>query len=155
MNVKYDSFNTTDVAEILGVDKTTVSLWCQNGVIRYQDVSEPGSQRPRYLFTNEEVDRIKGLRAKYGRRTWVNYAKAELQKKTKIAEAVPAKTPVAHIKGVTIMEEKKETTPMNNKLEMKIDELRELKEELANIEARRNQILNQIELVKDEIVEAV
>lgn len=72
MNAKYDELNTSDVATMLGVQKCTVAYWCQKGYIKFQDISNPGSNRPRYLFDVEEVNRVAKLKEKYGK-SWVNH----------------------------------------------------------------------------------
>lgn len=73
MNVSYEEYNTSDVAQLLGVERRTVTWWCRNGYIKYQDVSGPGSTKPRYLFTVDEVNRVSNLIDKYGKRKWMDY----------------------------------------------------------------------------------
>lgn len=69
MNVGYADLNTSDVATMLGVQKCTVSLWCRQGRIRFQNVSD-GTSRPRYLFTDDEVERVRKLIDMYGK-NWI------------------------------------------------------------------------------------
>lgn len=73
MNVSYKELNTVDVAKALKMDKTTVAAWCRKGYINYQDVSEPGSSKPRYQIPQWEFDRIQKLIRKFGKRQWMLY----------------------------------------------------------------------------------
>lgn len=149
MNVKFDGYNTADVAEILKVNKAAVGQWVHNGWIIAQDVSEPGSTVPRFLYTDEEVDRVKRLRKKYGR-FWGRQSKLELDAER---EAVNALNPVSNTEEV---EDKVLDKPSGkNPLIMKIEKVKDLKDELENIEARRNQILAEIEQLKNEIIDAI
>lgn len=78
MNVGFEELNTEDVAKMLGVSRCTVTAWCRQGSISYQDLSESGSKRPRFRITEAEVTRIKKLRKKYGRRGWLKYSREGL-----------------------------------------------------------------------------
>lgn len=94
MNVGYADLNTSDVATMLGVQRCTVSLWCRQGRIKYQNVSD-GTNRPRYLFTDDEVNRVSKLIDKYGKKNWVLHNHIDEGEKTEEASA-----PVATIKDV-------------------------------------------------------
>lgn len=92
MNVGYENLSTADVATILGVNKTSVTLWCRKGYIRYTNVGE-GDISPRYMFDEDEIERVRKLRDRYGR-SWILYAKADnhtaiASKQTAIEEINP------------------------------------------------------------------
>jgi DNA-binding transcriptional MerR regulator len=82
MNVAFNEISTSDAAKILGVQKCTIALWCRQGKIRFQDVSNSGSSRPRYLFTDDEIDRVLKLIEKYGKRDWLFHNDIDDDKKT-------------------------------------------------------------------------
>ena len=151
MNVGFDGYNSVEVGEIMGVDKSSVIYWCRNGYIRYQDVSEPGSTMPRYLFTDDEVSRVKGLRKKYGR-AWVRHSNEGLtMPKPKTEDTVVPS--VANIKSsVNEVHDKSNGT---NGIIRRIEKVKELKDELNDLEARRNQIMAEIEILKNEIIDAI
>lgn len=89
MNVSYKELNTVDVAKALKLDKTTVAAWCRKGYINYQDVSEPGSSKPRYQIPQWEFDRIQKLIRKFGKRQWMLY-----NEKDKVRAAQEHMTPI-------------------------------------------------------------
>ena len=78
-NVGYADINTQDAATLLGTTKWNVQNWCRWGYIKYINVGE-GTQRPRYMFTEDEIDRVDKLIKKYGKRGWFNHVKDELNK---------------------------------------------------------------------------
>ncbi len=73
MNVDYKHLNLSDVAKMLKVYRNTLRSWCLKGFIDYVDVSEPGSNYKRYQFSEDEVNRVKKLMKKYGKKRWVNH----------------------------------------------------------------------------------
>lgn len=73
MNVTFDNINTADAATMLGVHTTTVSYWCRNGLIRFTDLSD-GTNKSRYMFTADELDRVNNLITKYGKKGWTKHS---------------------------------------------------------------------------------
>ena len=151
MNVRFDMNSTGDVAKMLGVTPAVIASWCRLGVISFSDVSEPGSARPRYMFTDDEVTRVMNLRGKYGK-AWMRHAKETVVPQVdKVIEA--PKPQLAYIKELS--DEAKKRRESVDKLADKIERVRDLKEELNDIEARRNQLLREIELIKNEIFDEI
>lgn len=72
MNVGYADINTQDAATMLGVQQQTVTNWCRQGHIRFFNVSD-GNKKPRYLFTDDEINRVSKLIDNYGKYNWVHY----------------------------------------------------------------------------------
>ena len=87
-NVGYENYNTSDVATMLGVQKCTVGYWCKHGYIGYQDVSSPGSSRPRYMFDEDEVNRVSKLIDKYGKKNWILHNRNSELKPVIVSESV-------------------------------------------------------------------
>lgn len=149
MNVGYEEMNCADLARALKLDKTSVALWCRQGKIIFQDVSEAGSQRKRYLIPAYEAEYIMGLFKKYGKRNAMkHYAtdrplRDDLEAKqilTKLADD----TPVAQ----------SESKPMtdDDKLLNSIIYIREVKERIEDCKAELAQLENEYRELKEEIV---
>lgn len=78
-NVGYVDINTADAATLLGVSKWSIQDWCKKGYIKYINVGE-GNFRPRYMFTEDEIERIRRLMEEYGS-NWRNHSKEGLSNK--------------------------------------------------------------------------
>ena len=150
MNVGFEEFNTEDVAKMLGLTRCTITGWCRNGFIRYQDVSETDSRKPRYLIPESEVNRIKRLIKKYGNRKWLLYAKEDIEE-----EVIEHKTvePVMEAKAQSEIKKNDEFNP--DKLMNTLMYIKDIKERLEDIEAERNQLLGELELMKKEIIDSI
>lgn len=72
MNVGYADISAQDAATMLGVQQQTVTKWCREGQIRFFNVSD-GNKKPRYLFTDDEINRVSKLIDNYGKYNWVHY----------------------------------------------------------------------------------
>lgn len=86
MKIAKNELTTNEVAVMLGVKVCTVSWWCRSGFIKYQDISDMGSNIPRYVFDVEEVNRVSQLRTKYGR-SWINHIERPEAVESKPVEA--------------------------------------------------------------------
>lgn len=160
MNVAYDQFSTQDVAKIIGITPQTVAAWVRGGVMDATDVSD-GTSKARYMFTDEEVTRVQGLIKTYGKQKWVYKAKKENKKAQKAQAVVPFESqPVEQKKPIvpfedTLPQAKEKPIFDADKVMNKLLRVQELKERLEDIEAERNQVLKEIELLKEEIVEVI
>lgn len=83
-NVGYADINTADAATLLGVSKWSIQQWCKNGCIQYINVGE-GDFRPRYMFTEDEVERVRKLMEKYGH-AWRKHSKEGISNKNQKSE---------------------------------------------------------------------
>lgn len=92
-NVGYADINTVDAATLLGVSKWNVQDWCRKGYIKYINVGE-GNYRPRYMFTEDEVERIRRLMEKYGS-DWRNHANEGLSNNAKPEPEVSITTTIS------------------------------------------------------------
>ena len=145
MNVKFDQLNTADVARILKVTASCVSAWCRKGYIRGIDISDEGTSNARWLISEEELARIQRCREKHGR-NWLMYSMKELQ----IEDGAVAEEDVKEITYVSDYTPPKQSA---DKISILYGNLQQAKEELENIEARRNQLINEINNLRNEIVE--
>lgn len=149
MNVAYDQFGTNDVAKILGTTPQTVSGWVRKGHIQATNVSD-GVEKARYMFDDDEVTRVQKLIKQYGKFAWMNHSTV----------AKPVALPVTQIKMVEaprpeIAAPKPEPSFNADKVMNKILKIQDLKQELEDIEARRNQLINEIEGLKSEVMEVI
>ena len=87
MNVGYENLSAPDVATILGVSRCTVTSWCREGYIKYINVGN-GSERPRYMFEEDEVERVRKLIEKYGTKSWISHTKEPKKIETKPKAAI-------------------------------------------------------------------
>jgi hydroxymethylpyrimidine pyrophosphatase-like HAD family hydrolase len=154
MNVKFDEINTTDAAKLLGVTRTTVTYWCRKGWIKFQNVGE-GNLRPRYLFTDDEVQRVMDLMKKYGKEHWHEHANEGFK-----AEANSRKAPIDPVIRAYVKSESKVSEPDvemkdDDSILLTISKIRELKERRENLEAELTQVEIEIKLLKDEVMKAL
>ncbi len=152
MNVTYDKFNTQDVAKIIGVAPQTITAWVRSGFVNATNVSD-GTEKARYMFTDDEVTRIQTLIKTYGTRKWMLYAKSKVEiKSTALGDVAIVAPAPADIKKDKPAQPKKFDA---DKVMDKILELQDLKERLENLEAERNQLVNEIEMLRKEITEVL
>ncbi len=157
MNVKFEDLNCEDVGKMLKLDKSTISAWCRKGYINFQDVSEPGSKRPRYLIPQWEFDRVSKLIRKYGKRNWILYnadSKDDAAAKYWIEQNVllpqPEETFVEPVVEESPKEEVKSGFDPDKAMKTLLD-IQDIKERLEDLEAERNQLLGELKLMKEEI----
>lgn len=139
MNAAYNQTSAADAARIFGVAPQTVTLWCRNKIIKYQDISEAGSKKARYVIPDNEVDRVHALIQKYGKRNWM-FSNNDEEPQTREEEEV--------------MSNSTET-----RYESKADEIartiiyiQDIKERLEDLEAERNQLVNELETMRNEVL---
>ena len=176
MNVSYEYMNVEDAARILKRDKSTITAWCRKGIISYQDVSEPGSKRPRYLIPDWEINRIKKLMAKYGVKKWLFYneqSKKEMEIKFRDDEEEGIKNgticpcefevnqvPLDLSVPVKIKEEEEELPTRRQRIDpddilKTIMYIQDINDRLEDLEAEKNQLINEREACKKEVMEAM
>lgn len=124
MNVAFDKNNTSDVATMLGVSPQVIASWCRKGLIKATNVSD-GDKKARWLISDEEVQRVSDLIRKHGVRMWTTYAAVE---------------PVEKVAVVPVVEVKK-AEPSDEFVDL-YWKIKEAKEELENVIARKNQLEN-------------
>lgn len=122
MNVAFDKNNTSDVATMLGVSPQVITSWCRQGLIKAINVSD-GTKKARWLISDEEVQRVSNLINKYGARMWITYADV---------------VPIVEVKKPATVSK---TEPSDEFVDL-YWKIKEAKEELENVIARKNQLEN-------------
>lgn len=148
MNVAYDRFNSQDVAKILGVAPQTVTYYVRHGFMQATNVSD-GTNKARYMFTDEEVTKVQKLMKEHGKYSWTKYV-------NDTKDIPPVKEPIVEEQHEFDEFDKlvvKNVTPEFNpdKLMNKILKLRDLEEECGNVKARYNQICKEIAMIRNDI----
>ena len=145
MNVGYDHLSTTDVATILGVNRTNVTIWCREGYIKFTNVGD-GNKRPRYMFDEDEVERVRRLREKYGR-NWILYAKSN--------EVKPAK-PIAKANDLDTMIDPDDYIPDDtDEITGYIKKIRALKVQRDKLLVELDSIDESIKTMREKVIAAI
>ncbi len=148
MNVGYADINTADAATMLGVQQQTVSNWCRQGYIRFFNVSD-GNKKPRYLFTDDEINRVSKLIDNYGKYNWIHYNDVcDNTKEEETMETQNEETTTEEIKPEEYIEDVDET--INN-----IKKLRELKIKRDKMLAELDAIDNEIKNLRQKVIESI
>lgn len=147
MNVAYNQINCQDASRIIGVDYTTVVGWCHDGKINSTNISE-GTNRGRYMITEDEVDYLKMLKQKFGKQFMRRYRK-DWQRGKQPAETELETKLVTTIKDFQYADT--DSVPSTNKadideLAIKIGYIQDLKEQIAKLqtelETLRKEVMN-------------
>lgn len=160
MNVSYKDINTLDAARMLKVDKSSVIYWCTNDFINYTNVSD-GVHKKRYLISEEEIDYIKSLIKKHGKRKWRKFYDKDWNKKEEKPMNVITSDEAMFIEEVREKEEK-ENKPSTTTNKVDIDSvaitigyIQDIKERLKDLEAEKAQLLNEYSQLKQEVISAI
>lgn len=139
MNVGFADINTEDAATMLGVQRQTISYWCRQGYIRFFNVSD-GNKKPRYLFTDDEINRVSKLIDNYGKYNWIHY--------NDIHNGVEKEEPEeAHMEETTIKEEiKPEEYIVDN-----TDEIVDYVKKIRQLKVQRDKMLAELDAIDESI----
>ena len=179
MNVGYKDINCEDAAKIIGVDKTTVRGWCKNNLINYTDISNKGSKKGRYQISESEAHHIAQLVREHGPRKAMMYYEKDWEmvlKEPKINESETKLIDASILNtsgrledclpGIGTVEtsekisedafKKAATTKFNpDKILNTISYIQDIKERLEDLEAERNQLLNELAELKQEVMSVI
>ena len=145
MNVGYDNLNTADVATILGVTNSTVAKWCRDGHIKYTDVGS-GGIRPRYMFDEDEVERVRKEMEKHGKKTWMFY----------VSKPAPVKQPKSETAIIMETNDPDDYIPNDtDELTDYIKKIRALKVQRDKLLAELDAIDESIKTMRDKVIEAI
>lgn len=163
MNVPYNQISTKDAAQMIGVCYATVAAWCANGLIPYTDVSG-GTGKKRIMLNEEDVNVLKkakkehdGKMMKYVYNDGIKLVPVVYKKAEKPVASVK---PIASIKPV---KQPNDDEPIKvrpakvdiDEIAITIGEIQDRKEELENLEARKAQILAELEELRNKVMEAL
>lgn len=160
MNVPYNKINTRDAAKMIGVDYATVAGWCKRNIINFTDLSN-GSGKSRYMISENEVEYIKSLTKQHGvRKAMMYYDKNWNKKSENIGYERPKDDSyIFEIANNVAAEELIESTKNLSKgididnLTRTILYIQDIKERLEDLEAEKNQLLNELEMLRKEVKE--
>lgn len=141
-NVSFEEISAADVATLFGVQRCTVSYWCRYGYMKFQDVSSAGSNRPRYQFTYDEVNRVQKLIDKYGLHGWTKHANEGLE---------PVKKPEPELK-ITVFNQAEETVEDIAGYVIKIQQLKKQREEMLK---QLDALDNAIKTMREKVIAAM
>ena len=158
MNVTYDKFNSNDVAKIIGVAPQTITYWVRKGYLKADNISD-GTEKARYMFSDDEVTRVQGLIKRYGARGWLLHASDDVRtQKPQWTNVGVVMVPVAEQPKSMPVKADEPVKPQGfnaDRVMNKILKLQDLKEELENLDAQRNQLMGEIEILRKEIMEVI
>ena len=161
LNPTYLQLSTVDVAKMLGVDRTTVRIWCKKEIINCMDVSEPGSSVPRYVIPEDEVEKIKRAMKRHGAKKWTkHYNKTKYTRKNQNNDST-TELQVEEIQNDVSSDnieeqhandyiDNSEITP--DKIKNTLIYIREIKTRLADIEIEKTNLLKDLEDSKKEVL---
>ncbi len=147
MNVSYEHINPADAATILGVSPSVVCSWCRKKYIKATNMSD-GEVKARWMIPDAEVQRVSDLITKYGKRMWMTHN-------------IPQETLPVVIESKPLTEEKVMEYQPTARIEPSDEfvdlyyRIKDIKEELNNIEARKNQLMNELEELKQQLMDKI
>ena len=155
MNVPYNQISAKDSAKMIGIDYSTVAGWCRKNIINYNNVGD-GTKMPRYVLDEKEVGHLKKLKKQYGTRKLLLYYKKDWNKKemiksivTDISTEVPDEWEVNKV-PVDLTPTRKPFDKDN--IVTTICYIQDIKERLNDIEAERNQLINEWKDLQKELM---
>ena len=177
MNVKYTENDAKDVARRLKVDYSTVTGWCRRGLINFIDVSNNRSNSARYQIPEEEVVYLEKLFKQWGvRKGILHYDKTRLNKELDTV-VEPVEKPYGAVQETvekpsgeyTIKDPHNEVLKNNYSLSVEQESIKfdaeriannflhikEIKERLENLDAERNQLMNEYNELKQEMKDVI
>lgn len=185
MNVPFNKINAKDAADMIGVDYTTVLGWCKKGIINYSDISDGTGRPRYQLDEEEiecikKLKKKHGTRKAmlYYKKDWnnkpVKKKEDEWHDDSHIfldeAELFSKQNEEFHQEPEVKEEEtQREETQMVEpqeysyaKDDFNVDKItntilyiREVKERLNDLEAEKAQLLNELESLRKEVMDAI
>ena len=145
MNVKFNQYSPDDLAKLINVDGASIRYLCRLGIIDATNVSD-GTSKARWLIPDSEVNYILDVVDKRGKRKLGQTLKMlRGQKNTQESKPKAEEKPKdAVIAGINI-----------NKVAELTYRVADIKEELANIDARKNQLETELQDIKSTILEVL
>ena len=160
MNTPFNEYSAGDVARMLKVDKSTITLWCRKGLIIAKSVSD-GAKNARWVIPEKEAEYLRKLCKQYGKRgimkhyervgedllpveeTSVDISKLSIEDKN-----------VSSVEPVSSIEETTKKFDVDE-VALQIARIQDIREELEDIEARKNQLTYELENLRKEVLEFI
>lgn len=158
MNVKFDEISAQDAARMIGVDYTTITGWCRRNLINYVNVSD-GVTKARYKLTSKEVEHLRELSKKHGHRKILLYYKKDWDitmgdNNNEVKDIEYTYQPIAEQPKEEKVEEPKKKFDLDS-ITTTISYMQDIKERLEDIEAEKNQLLNEYAELKKEVMDSI
>lgn len=153
MNVAYNQINSADAARIIGVDYTTVVGWCRDNKINSTNIGE-GVSRGRYMISEDEVDYLKTLRQKFGRQFMRKYRK-DWQRGKQPAETYTKEESQVTFKDFQYIDTDSVITNTSTDIDdiaNKIRTIQRIKTRLEELDNERQKLSEQLEELRDEVM---
>lgn len=168
MNTPFNEYSAGDVARMLKVDKSTITLWCRKGLIVAKSVSE-GAKNARWLIPEKEAEYLRKLCKQYGKRGIMKHYERvgeDLLSPLDETSVDISKLPTTEDENISPIEQTavsiEETVSTKPTKKFDVDEvalqlarIQEIREELEDIEARKNQLTYELEDLRKEILEFI
>ncbi len=160
MNTPFNEYSAGDVARMLKVDKSTVANWCKLGKIESVNISK-GPHNSRYLIPEKEVDYLRSLVKEYGstRKALLHYIKREERPGEPEPYTAPEESEFYECED-ELTEEIIPNRPRRreitiDEISLKIAQIKDIKERLNDIEAEKNQLMNELQSLRKEIMDFI
>ncbi len=160
MNVGFEDFSTKDVAAMIKVNQTTVCDWCKKGRIKNRNLSD-GDKSGRYLIPEDEADYLRKLFKKWGKTKAMRHYDTSRLEPILVTSGVVGdyeyeNMPVVPEEVETVENEETEYSPIPQKVDpdkiaATISYIQDIKERLQDLEAEKNQLLNELEELREEV----
>lgn len=162
MNAPFNEVSSVDLAKMLKVDRSTVTAWCRSGKIECINVGK-GSTNSRWVIPQKEVDYLLKLRKEFGstRNAMLHYENVG----TRFGQAIlkeaeeeinrPANKPRTFVDDYydAVKEEAKPSQKFDiDDVALKLARVQEIKERLENLDAEKNQLNNELNDLKRDIM---
>ena len=166
MNTPFNEYSAGDVARMLKVDKSTITLWCRKGLIVAKSVSE-GAKNARWLIPEKEAEYLRKLCKQYGKRGIMKHYERVGQDLLPVEETQVDISSLPHEDEIALpieqevssIEETTNTKPTKkfdvDEVALQIARIQEIREELEDIEARKNQLTYELEDLRKEVLEFI
>ena len=160
MNVGFEDFSTKDVAAMLKIDQHTVCDWCRKGRIRNRNLSD-GDKSARYLIPEDEAEYLRKLFKKWGKTKAMRHYDVTRIEPVLVTSGVVGNyecenMPVVPEEDEMVVNEENEYSPIPQKVDpdkiaATISYIQDIKERLQDLEAEKNQLLNELEELREEV----
>ena len=154
MNVTYRDISSSDVARMLGLNVTTIAGWCRHGLINCTNISD-GTKRARYLISEDEVEYLRRLAKKHGKRNILKYYHKDWNAKPQPVQQLTPE-PTTQMATDDDLPTRSSRQPFDeDKILNSILYLREVRERIEDCKAELAQLENEYRELKQELIDQI
>ena len=155
MNVSYDKVSVKDLARMLKLDNSTVSMWCSKGKINYTNISE--GNIPRYEISEKEANYIIDLFKQYGKTKAMRHYDKEHFNKTETCdntiEAEVTMVPVILKPTQEVQEEERDEEELKGyEIVSTIKRIRTIKAKIQELDDEKAGYVRELESLKNDVM---